>query len=53
MRLKRELEEKSAGWGSQGTGGKESLAEVDTGERLRQIREGTFAEADTGEQMFC
>ena len=30
----------------------ECFREVDTGERLRQVKEG-FAEADTGERMFC
>lgn len=30
----------------------ECLGEVDTGERLRRVKEG-FADADTGERMFC
>jgi hypothetical protein len=32
---------------------KECLVKVDTGERLRQTLEEHFAEADTGERMFC
>ena len=35
------------------TGRKGSLAEVDTGERRRQTLKECFAEADTGERMFC